>query len=116
DALAAQRALAGGMRFDLHGDQRYARDADIGLAAAAVDDGCRAQHARTLVFQHFDHVLRAPAGGDDVLYHHRSLAWLDREAAAQRHLARLGVAFGEEERSAHGARHLMPDDDAAKRR
>ena len=101
------------MSLHLQCGQCDSRHADIGGAAAAVNDGPGCQHARSRGLQAIHDVACAAAGGDHVLHHDGGLAGPNRKAAAQHHLAAFRIAFGEQKRSAQRARGLVADDQAA---
>jgi len=89
-----------------------ARNAEIDLTAAAIDDGTGGEHFNTEILEHPDHFACAASGGDYVFDHHGSLAWRDFEAAAERHFIR-SVALSEKRADVEGARYFVPDDDAS---
>lgn len=97
----------------MKGGQGEARDADFGLAAAAVDDGSGREHLAAGLGEQIDHFASAAAGGDDILYDDGGLAGFDGETAAERHPAAGAVALGEQEWHPEGTGYFVADDQSA---
>ncbi len=84
------------------------------IAAAAIDDGRRADNDGAGRASDLDRLARRSARGDDVLDDEDALPGREREAAAQRETAVL--PFCEDGPHPERAPHLLPDDDSAESR
>src|SRR5579884_3928089 len=108
-AFGAERAGIGRIGHRVQGTQRDTWNANIRVAAAAINDRTGADHIRAGALQYLDDLTRASAGGDDVLDHDGGFARLDREAAPQHHGA-CGIPFRENKARSERAGYLMADD------
>jgi hypothetical protein len=113
DAFLAQGAEIGGPGRYFERCQGYFRDAQVGSASAAVDDGAGSQNFYAFGLEGFDDVAGAAAGGDDILNDDGGFAGLHGESAAEDHFRGRRVAFGEQEACAQGSGDFVADDQAS---